>query len=103
MTKTKPSQVFEMTASAMTAETTTKMLGILRLTKPIAGSKNYGNDNNATNETGAQLKAGRDLRTERYLRKSATLKHLALPRRLGRECRRRRLRQNRTIQTIALR
>jgi hypothetical protein len=31
-----------MIATATIAATTTKMLGILRLTKPIAGSKNYG-------------------------------------------------------------
>jgi len=37
--KTKPSQVFAMIVSAMIAVTTTKMLGISRLTKVIAGSK----------------------------------------------------------------
>ena len=42
-TKKKPSQVFAMIATATIAETTTKMLGILRLTKPIAGSKKYEN------------------------------------------------------------
>ena len=38
-TKKKPSQVFAMIATATIAETTTKMLGITKLTKPIAGSK----------------------------------------------------------------
>ena len=42
-TKKKPSQVFAMIATATIAETTTKMLGILKLTKAIAGSKKYEN------------------------------------------------------------
>jgi hypothetical protein len=38
-TKKKPSQVFAMIATATIAATTTKMLGITKLTRAIAGSK----------------------------------------------------------------